>query len=307
MKKNFGIKVPGMVILIIAIFIPSTTSLAFVCGDVNTDGNINLLDILYIIDHLYGSPTGNAPMPCDVGDVNNDRSLNLLDILHLTDHLYGNPPGPEPNCVAGAGTVIDIDGTIYLTVLIGNQCWMAENLKVTHYQNGDPIPIVTADTVTWYAAYFEYDNDTDNVAVYGRLYNGYAVEDSRNIAPAGWHVPSDDEWKQLEMCLGMLQSEADFRGWRGTYVGGKLKETGTMHWISPNVGATNESGFNSLPGGCRGNTALFDGMGIYANYWSSTERSSGYTWYRLMQYDNSEVLRNYFSKHAAGSVRCVRD
>ena len=186
------------------------------------------------------------------GDANNDGVINLLDILYLIDYKYGTPPGPEPICGPETGTVTDIDGNTYQTVKIGDQWWMAENLKVTCYRNGDAIPNIT-DGTTWASlstgAYCEYNNDINNVATYGRLYNWYAVTDSRNIAPAGWHVPSDAEWKQLEMYLGMSQSEADATGWRGTDEGGKLKEVGTMHWNSPNTGATNESGFTALPGG----------------------------------------------------------
>jgi uncharacterized protein (TIGR02145 family) len=106
--------------------------------------------------------------------------------------------------------VTDYDGNVYQIVLIGGQCWMMENLKVTHYRNGDPIPHVP-NIGEWYGlssgAYCDYNNDPGNVETYGRLYNWYAVDDSRNIAPEGWHVPTDDEWKQLEMYLGMSQAE----------------------------------------------------------------------------------------------------
>jgi len=209
-----------------------------------------------------------------------------------------------------SATVTDIDGNVYQTVTIGTQEWMAENLKVTHYRNGDPIPHVT-DAATWEGltsgAYCEYDNDGGNVATYGRLYNWYAVDDSRNIAPEGWHVPTDEEWKQLEMYLGMSQSEADDAGWRGTDEGGKLKESGTTHWASPNTGATNESGFTALPGGYRFGSGYFDGMGYLAGFWSSTEGSSSNAWYRGLGYDDAQVYRGYHYEHYGFSVRCVRD
>lgn len=119
-------------------------------------------------------------------------------------------------------TVTDIDGNTYKTIQIGNQRWMAENLKVTRYRNGTAIPTVTSNT-DWFnlttGAYCNYDNSTSDAAIYGRLYNWYAVNDSRNIAPTGWHVPSDEEWKTLEKYLGMSQSEADDTGWRGTNEG----------------------------------------------------------------------------------------
>jgi uncharacterized protein (TIGR02145 family) len=170
--------------------------------------------------------------------------------------------------VSLAGTVTDIDGNVYQTVTIGGQEWMAENLKVIHYCNGDSIPNVT-DAGVWTSlttgAFCEYNNNVNNVATYGRLYNWYSVNDSRNIAPAGWHVPSDADWKQLEMTLGMSQSQADATGIRDTTEGAKMKEAGTTHWLTPNTGATNESGFSALPGGYRYfNYGTYMDMGNYA-------------------------------------------
>ena len=208
-----------------------------------------------------------------------------------------------------AGTVTDIDGNVYQTVTIGTQEWMAENLKVTHYRNGDAIPTVT-DNAAWAAlttgAYCEYNNDVNNVATYGRLYNWNAVADSRNIAPAGWHVPADAEWKQLEMYLGMSQVQADATGWRGTDEGGKLKEAGTTHWASPNTGASNESGFSALPGGSRYSGGYIY-MGSNTYLWSSTEYNSGYAWNRFLDCNHSEIYRSSNNKQLGFSVRCVRE
>jgi len=205
---------------------------------------------------------------------------------------------------------IDIDGNTYQIVKIGNQWWMAENLKVTHYQNGDLIPNIT-DSLQWTnltsGAYCNYNNDVNNVATYGRLYNWYAVDDSRSIAPVGWHVPSDDEWKELEMYLGMSQSDADASGWRGTDEGGKMKETGTTHWNSPNTGATNSSGFSALPGGWRYHTGDFDCMGLNDRWWSVSEYSSMYAWFRVLTYSSSQVYRGFYDKQFGYSSRCVRD
>jgi uncharacterized protein (TIGR02145 family) len=210
-----------------------------------------------------------------------------------------------------SGTVTDIDGNVYQTIKIGDQWWMAENLKVTHYRNGDPIPNVT-DPGEWTAlstgAYCEYDNDIDNAAVYGRLYNWYAVDDSRDIAPDGWHVPSDAEWMQLEMYLGLSQAQAEATGWRGTDEGGKLKETGTDHWYSPNTGATNESGFTALPGGYRSGAGNSEYLNWYAVFWSSTDGSGPVDpWGRYLTYDRAQVARSDFPKVFGYSVRCVRD
>jgi len=216
----------------------------------------------------------------------------------------------NPTNSKDAGTVTDIDGNTYQTVKIGDQWWMAENLKVTHYHNGDPIPNVTDDT-NWEkiktGAYCNYDNDENNATIYGRLYNWYAVNDSRNIAPTGWHVPSDAEWKTLEMYLGMSQLNANDEGQRGTNEGGKLKESGTTHWNNPIIGATNESGFSALSGGSRGNNGPYHGIGGYAFFWSSTESSYYSAWYRYLYYDYSGVYRYAYRKAAGYSVRCVKD
>jgi uncharacterized protein (TIGR02145 family) len=205
--------------------------------------------------------------------------------------------------------VTDIDGNTYPTVQIGHHCWMAENLKVTHYRNGDPIRNVT-DNEEWanmYAgAYCSYNNDSSNVATYGRLYNWYAVDDSRNIAPKGWHVPSDEEWKDLETYLGMSWSEADAQGWRGTDEGGKMKEAGTLHWQSPNTGATDESGFSALPSGARGPYGDFFSLYLYTAFWSSTE-SGDDAWHRGLKNTYSEVLRHDVPKRDGFSIRCSRD
>jgi len=212
---------------------------------------------------------------------------------------------------ASSSTVTDIDGNVYQTVTIGTQTWMAENLRVTHYRNGNPIPNVT-DGTTWSGlstgACCDFINDPLNVATYGRLYNWYAVDDSSNIAPEGWHVPSDEELKQLEMYLGMSQAEADDLYWRGLDEGGKLKEVGTTHWMHPNSGATNESGFTALGAGYRSDNGSFlAAYGAATYFWSSTEGSSDNAWSRCLDYNRSDVRRQENSERSGFSVRCVRD
>jgi uncharacterized protein (TIGR02145 family) len=201
--------------------------------------------------------------------------------------------------LSSANTVTDIDGNVYQTVTIGTQVWMAENLRVTHYRNGNSIPNVT-DTTAWQAlasgAYCDYNNDTATVATYGRLYNWYAVNDSLNIAPAGWHVASDAEWDTLVVYLG---GEA--------VAGGKMKEAGTTHWQSPNTGATNESGFSALPGGFCDPFGGFNLEGSYAYLWSSTESYSGSARFLFLSFDFSEAHRSNLNLHFGFSVRCVRD
>jgi uncharacterized protein (TIGR02145 family) len=215
------------------------------------------------------------------------------------------------------GTVTDIDGNTYQTIKIGNQWWMAENLKVIHYRNGESIPNITDNTM-WSSlttgAYCNFNNDQNIATTYGRLYDWYTVNDSHNIAPEGWHVPSDAEWKQLEMYLGMSKTEADawrseaeYHFWRGTDEGSKLKEVGTTHWNSPNTGATNESGFSALPGGYRGSNGNYYYMGRRAFFWCSTQYSIISACGRCIAYDFPGVFRFYSYKNNGCSVRCVKD
>ncbi|MFZ1684556.1 MAG: FISUMP domain-containing protein [Candidatus Zixiibacteriota bacterium] len=199
-----------------------------------------------------------------------------------------------------AGTVADIDGNVYQTVTIGTQVWMAQNLRVTHYRNGDEIPNVT-NGATWVSlttgAYCNYDNDINNVAVYGRLYNWFAATDIRKLAPAGWHIPSDSDWQVLVTYLG-----------GGGVAGGKMKETGTSHWQSPNTGATNESGISALPGGyCHSFLGTFNSKGFDANFWSSTESYSGYAWREDLDADKASIDRYAPQEQSGFSLRCVWD
>jgi len=196
----------------------------------------------------------------------------------------------------------DIDGNIYTTVKIGTQTWMKENLKTTKYRNGDPIGTTTpatldisAETAPKYQ--WAYAGNESNVSTYGRLYTWYAATDSRSICPTGWHLPTDAEWTTLITYLG-----------GGSVAGGKLKETGTAHWLSPNTGATNSSGFTALPGGDRYANGTFEVIGYVGHWWSSTENYPTNAWVRYMTYDASTILRsNGDSETSAFSVRCLRD
>jgi uncharacterized protein (TIGR02145 family) len=209
-----------------------------------------------------------------------------------------------------AQTVTDIDGNIYNSVTIGTQAWMKENLKVTHYRDGTLIPNVTSATL-WISlstgARCYYNNDSVvNAPVYGALYNLFAVDDSRNICPIGWHVPSDGEWNIMEKYLDNTV-DTTATGYVGTDIGGKLKETGTTHWTSPNTGATNNSGFGALPGGTRSNDGAYYYVGDYGYGWSAMAYDATNAWYRYLCYDNSQVGRDYNSMVNGFSIRCVRD
>jgi len=200
----------------------------------------------------------------------------------------------------GTTTITDIDGNIYEIIRIGSQWWMAENLRVARYRNGDAIPNV-ADANAWpnltTGAYCNYDNSETNFVTYGRLYNWYAANDSRGIAPAGWHIPSDAEWQTLTDYLG-----------GNDIAGGKMKEAGTMHWIAPNIGATNESGFSGLPGGSRTPSQIgYRYIGSLAHFWSLTEVSGDNVLYRPLASENTYAGANTVAKQYGFSIRCIKD
>jgi uncharacterized protein (TIGR02145 family) len=195
----------------------------------------------------------------------------------------------------------DYDGNNYTTVTIDKQVWMVENLKVTHYRNGEEIPNVT-ENASWTSlttgAYSDNKNTPSNADIYGRLYNWYTVADSRNIAPTGWHVPTDAEWTTLTTYLG------------GESVAGeKMKETGTTHWINiSNISATNESGFTALPSGSRNfRFGTFDNLGSVGEFWSSTQFDTSYAWDRYLFSYEAYSHRSKYDKRYGFSVRLVRD
>lgn len=214
-------------------------------------------------------------------------------LVLLANACKKDEPEPEPE------TVTDIDGNVYHVVKIGSQDWLVENLKVTHYRNGEAIPNI-ADNAAWEAsltgAYCDYNNNTGISNTYGRLYNWYAVDDNRNIAPGGWHVATDADWTVL----------ADFLGGEAV-AGGKLKETGTTHWNSPNSGATNSSGFKALPGGHREFGGTFDYIGNAAEFWTATESSEQEAWCKWLNFGATDVYSIVNLKNFGYSVRCVRD
>jgi uncharacterized protein (TIGR02145 family) len=198
--------------------------------------------------------------------------------------------------------VTDIDGNVYNTVTIGSQKWMQENLKTTHYSNGDSIG------TTWPATYYymseskpkyqwSYSGNDSLSDIYGRLYTWYAATDNRNVCPIGWHLPSYSEWKSLIDYLG-----------KGMVAHGKLKETDTIHWKSPNADATNESGFTGLPGGSHWDSTFLD-MGTCGHYWSASQETSEWSYRMLLNFEayDATYFLNSASPKIGWSVRCIED
>lgn len=220
--------------------------------------------------------------------------------------------------------MIDIDGNRYPVVRIGEQHWTAENLRVERFRNGDAIPRAQSDA-DWKAAWqgdtpawTYYAADAANGTAYGKLYNDQAAIDPRRLCADGWHVPTDTEWKVLEAFVGVPEDEIDLGGqYRGT-VAGELKSTRTApadppRWDSPNLGATNSTGFSAVPGGVRVGRAahgLQEGtyhfLGAEGGYWTSTPTGSGGQWARGMEAAGTALYRG--AEDGWGfSVRCLRD
>ncbi len=192
--------------------------------------------------------------------------------------------------------VTDVDGNVYNVVIIGKQGWMKENLKVTHYSDGTEIQNVTG-TSEWAAltsgAWSEYNNSASAGATYGKLYNGFAVETGK-LCPAGWRVPTDDDWTEL----------MDFLGGQSV-AGGHIKQTGTSLWKTPNEGATNSSGFTALPAGFRGPTGLFYQNAEVAIWWSSSSEADKLP-YWITVFSNAYMARNFPVPKVNGmTIRCI--
>jgi uncharacterized protein (TIGR02145 family) len=215
--------------------------------------------------------------------------LSLIIVCPLLILMFG----------CGSKTISDIEGNKYKTVTIGTQEWMAENLSVTKYNDGTDISIVTNND-NWKSlqtpAMAWYNNDqTANKKSYGALYNWYCVNTGK-LCPAGWHVPDESDWTSL----------TTFLEGTGT-VGGKLKETGTKHWKSPNTDATNETGFNGIPGGYRSFEGTFNYLGISGYWWSSTPYNESSILFWNLRNRSGLLYRFRSEKYCGFSVRCIKD
>ncbi|NLN95739.1 MAG: hypothetical protein GX128_06180 [Bacteroidales bacterium] len=237
-----------------------------------------------------------------------DSNIEVGTYVYGVSAVYGEPLVGESEMITvsvevieipftcGISTVTDVDGNEYNTVLIGDQCWMAENLKYLPDVVG---PGTGSNTIPYNYVYGYNGTDvniakaTSNYTTYGVLYNWSSA---MNACPTGWHLPNDTEWTELTDYLG-----------GENIAGGKLKETGTGHWSSPNTGATNETGFTALPGGHRSLNGEFSYVEDFGYYWSATESSTTHAWYRDLSYYSTNVYRSNVNKDYGFSVRCVKD
>ncbi len=213
---------------------------------------------------------------------------------------YSYTPGPN---------ITDVSGNVYPSIVTScGQTWTSKNLNVSKYRNGDVIPQVTY-WAQWRnlttGAWCWSNNDSASSWQYGKIYNWYAVNDPRGIAPQGWHVPSDAEWSKLIKCIDTNADTIITSGPQSTVADGAMREMGLSHWLSPNTGATNSSGFTGLPSGIRDYNGTDYGFGIAGDWWSSSESNYTFAWYRELTQDL--VSRAYLQKTSGFSVRLVKD
>lgn len=276
--------------------------------------------------HVIGNAhvTGNLTIDGSVAIASAPANPTDAATKAYVDDLEDQITALEEKLASNGLMVKDIDGNFYNTVKIGRQVWMAENLRVTKYPDGAPIPMVT-DNSTWDAltltdrAYTFYNNDAANAKEWGGYYTWSTVTNGgssntnpgsiQGICPDGWHVPSDAEWQELELYLGMSPSDTSKTGLnRGTNEGGRLKEAGLVHFWSPNSGATNETGFTALPAGNRTYNygIIFDNLHKYPNYWTSRKSGDG-GFTRALYYQYSTIGRGSNDHRTGISCRCVKN
>jgi uncharacterized protein (TIGR02145 family) len=292
------------------------------CGIVKNVGPNGFIYFIASSEHQFNIYFSKTPLkvndtltytPIKIGNgLNRMSELQFGTVVTQNDKLRKalSIPGGISSVVSkhglSYGKMTDQDGNTYKTITIGTQTWMAENLRVTKYRNGELIPIVNIsrdwddrDLNTGALCSYENTTDKNKVATTGLLYNWYAVTDKRNIAPEGWHVPTAEEWATLVNTLG-----------GENLAGGKMKEAGTAHWISPNNGATNESGFNASPAGLRSNEqGRFGELKSFAGYWTSTinPENEDRAFFYVLRNEDSNCTRDYFPFTYAISIRLVKD
>jgi uncharacterized protein (TIGR02145 family) len=292
-----------------------TSGIQTLPGDSNCDGEVNVMDVITTINYILG----NNPQPfCFIeADVNGDGSVNAIDVIGTINIILSG------GFTCGVSTITDVDGNVYNTVLIGNQCWMKENLKTTKYRNGTPIEYPGSNNSAWQnnttGAYAWYGNDINWKDSYGALYNWHAVNNTNGLCPTGWHVPSDAEWTQLVdyvVAQGFPNSNVingagnALKSCRqvNSPLGGDCNTTEHPRWNSHSTHhGFDEFGFSGLPGGIRLSDGSFNLIGYGGYWWSSTEYITFYAWCRLLTYGFGYVYRLDFNKSDGFSVRCLRD
>jgi uncharacterized protein (TIGR02145 family) len=234
---------------------------------------------------------------------------------NITEGEVWNFTTTQEPFVCGNSLVPDVDGNLYITVQIGSQCWMKENLKTTKYRNGTDISYPGNDNTNWQTnttgAYAWYNNDIFNKNTYGALYNWHAAVNDNKLCPTGWHVPTEDDWITL---MTHLSSQLNYIcNSNTTYIAKAL--AATTNWnsstntcaVGNNLSANNATEFSGLPGGTRNASGIFNKMLNEGGFWVSTEYSTSYTWFRVLDYSGANVVRYVADKNSGFSVRCLKD
>jgi len=214
----------------------------------------------------------------------------------------------KPEIIIERGTMTDIDGNLYQTVKIGDQWWMAENLNVKNYKDGTPIQEITTsedDSVWAQSLVGSYCSFEDSI--FGGLYNHFAIEDVHGIAPEGWHIPSDAEWKTLEKTIGMQQNQLDALAWRGTNEAEILMNKALAGWPQESVAFGSDLyGFAALPGGCRLLNGFTNIEKSTAFFWTSGNNGNQ-AWYRYLDAQKKSIFRQQTYRSYGMSIRCIKD
>jgi uncharacterized protein (TIGR02145 family) len=291
-------------------------------ADIEVDGNENISERGFFWSEIANPNNSSAKLV--YSGTNNTFGANLTGLVENNTYYFraycinngilklGQILSFKTNTDMPAN-MVDIDGNIYPVVKIGGQVWAAENLRTTKFADGSPIPNVISDA-TWgsltTAAMCPTNGNSSNNQTYGALYNFYAATSNKGLCPAGWKVPTDEDWKVLETSIGMTPSDLDaFSSSRGQVqqLGGKLKHVGTTYWNSPNSGATDEYGFSVRGGGYRSSDGLYFSFRSNGSMWTSTELSSTTATNRGFANTFVSVTRGPMHKRTGMYIRCLKE